>query len=198
MATLNEFISILKGDGLAREYRFEVVITPPLSVSSKVGSTEKLVLYCQSASMPGINFLSNPVLTFGESREVIYNRTFEPVELEFMVNSHMEAKTYFDAWTDTIIDPVTRLSAYYNDYVGTIDISQLLYSIDGKEARYTVRLYEAFPKAIQPIQYSYSSKETTKLRVTIQYKYWHVVEKPIAVRQTELDVPDSQSTDTPI
>jgi hypothetical protein len=198
MATLNEFISRIKGDGLAREYRFEVLITPPLSVSSKIGTTEKLVFYCQSATMPGINFLSNPVLTFGESREVIYNRTFEPVELEFLVNSQMEAKTYFDQWSNVIIDPVTRLSGYYNDYVGTIDISQLLYQVGGKETRYTVRLYEAFPKAIQAIQYSASSKELTKLRVSIQYKYWDVIERPTVVRQTTLDVPNSQSTDSPI
>lgn len=198
MATLNEFISIIKGDGLAREYRFEVVITPPFALSSRLGTTEKLILYCQSASMPGISFLSNPVLTYGEPREVIYNRTFEPVELEFLVNSHMEVKTYFDEWANSIVDPVTRMHSYYSDYIGTVDISQLLYSIDGNETRYTVRLFEAFPKAIQPIQYNYSSKEVTKLRVTMQYKYWDVVEKPIMVRQTELDVPDGQSTDTPV
>jgi hypothetical protein len=198
MPSLNEFISLIKDDGLAKEYRFEVVITPPFSLSSKIGSSEKLIVYCQSASIPGLNFLSNPVITYGESREVIYNRTFEPVELEFLVNSHMESKIYFDEWADTIVDPVTRMHSYYADYVGTVDISQLLYSINGKEARYTVRLHEAFPKAIQPIQYSYSSKEFTKFRVSLQYKYWTVSEKPVTVRQSELDVPDSQSTDTPI
>lgn len=198
MPTLNEFIATIKGDGLARENRFEVLISAPFALAGRPQAGELIRMYCQSASLPGVNFLSNPVLTFGEAREVVYNRSFDPVELEFLVDSNMNVKEYFDQWANVIVDPVTRLSSYYNEYVGTVDISQLLYKEGEAEVKYTVRLHEAFPKSMQPIQYTMASKEITKLRVTFQYKYWSVVDSNIVNRQSELDVPDGQSTDTPI
>lgn len=197
MASINNFISRIKEDSLARDNRFEVLITPPRILSMTNKEFEKMLFYCQSVSLPGINYLSQPVFSFGESREVVYNRSFDPVELEFVLDQDMQIKWFFDRWSENIIDPTTRMTNYYNDYVATVDISQLDFSSDEK-VKYTVRLHEAFVKNVQPIQYSAGSKEVTKLRVSLQYKFWTVTYAPIVNNQTNLDVPNSASTESPI
>jgi hypothetical protein len=170
MAEISEFISLVKKEGLARTNRFVVYITPPPKLIALVNQA-KLRYYCDSASMPGMNFLSNPVMTYGEQREVIYNRSFEPVNLEFIMDADMSIKRFFDAWQNAIIDPRTRMLSYYETYVGTIEIYQL--DNEGKETmRYAVRLNEAFPKSVAPISYSYNNKDITKLSVSIEYKFW--------------------------
>lgn len=172
MAEINEFISLVKTEGLARNNRFVVYITPPASLASP---NTKLRFLCDTASLPGMNFLSNPVMTYGEQREVIYNRSFEPVNLEFMLDQDMEIKRYFDSWQALIVHPVSRMVNYYRNYIGTIEIHQL----DGsnkEQSRYVARLHEAFPKSVAAISYSSGSKDISKLSVSIEYKYWMPVE----------------------
>ena len=38
--------------------------------------------------------------------------------------------------------------------------------------RYTLNMYEAYPKSINSIQLDYASKDIMKLSVSMQYKYW--------------------------
>lgn len=170
MTSINEFIAQVKSEGLARDNRYLVTVTPPQSL---IGDTPdvKLRLFCQSVSMPGLNFVSNPVLTYGEQREVIYNRQFEAVNMEWILDSRMDIKRFWDSWQQIIIHPVSRMVNYYSDYIGTIEIEQL--GIDDSESsKYAVRLYEAYPKTVAPISFSAGSKDVTKLSVTIEYKYW--------------------------
>lgn len=170
MASINEFIAQVKSEGLARDNRFLVSITPPAALIAESPDT-KLRLYCQSVQMPGLNFTSNPVLTYGEQREVIYNRQYEPINIEFLADGKMELKRFFDTWQQLIIDPVTRMVNYYENYIGTIEISQLT-SSDNEDESYAVRLFEAFPKVVSPISYTSGSKEVTKLQVSFEFKYW--------------------------
>lgn len=171
MATLNQFISQVKSSGLARDNKYVVSITPPQTLNTGGPQNELLRLYCQSVSMPGLNYVSNPVLTYGEQREVIYNRQYDPISLEFVLDGRMDIKRYFDSWQQLMIDPVSRMVNYYENYIGTIDISQL----DGTDAEneiYSVKLHECYPKIVSPIQYSAGAKDFTKLQVQIEYKYW--------------------------
>jgi hypothetical protein len=196
MPSISNFIARVKNDGFSRENRFEVVISPPFSVGATTEEREKLLFYCQSVSMPGINFMTQEVYSFGEAREVIYNRNYDPVQMEFLLDNQMNVKWFFDRWSEKIVDPRTRLMSYYNDYVSTIEISQID-ATDSELTKYKVRLHEAFPKTIDAIQYSSDSKNLVKLRVTMQYKYWTVIDAPQVNRQTERDVPDLGRIETP-
>lgn len=170
MAEINEFISLVRTEGLARSNRFIVYIYPPFSMTSQSFDT-KLSFYCESVSLPGMNLLTNPVTTYGEQREVVYNRSYEPVNLEFMLDQNMDIKRYFDDWQNKIIHPVSRMVNYYQNYIGTIEIYQLG-SEGNEQTKYAVRLHEAYPKSIAPISYNYDAKGISKLSVSIEYKYW--------------------------
>lgn len=170
MAEINEFISLVRTEGLARSNRFVVYIYPPFAIQSSVPDT-KLRFYCDSVTMPGLNFLSNPVTSYGEMREVVYNRSYEPVILEFMLDQDMDIKRYFDDWQNLIINPQSRMVNYYQNYIGTVEIYQLG-ADDVETTKYAIKLHEAYPKSIAPISYSYDAKGVTKLSVSLEYKYW--------------------------
>lgn len=196
MPSISNFIARVKNDNFARENRFEVVITSPRNLSTTTEENEKLKFYCQSASLPGISLMTQEVYTFGESREVIYNRNYDPVQLEFLVDNQMNVKWFFDRWMEKIVDPKSRVMSYYNDYVTSIEIAQLDYSEEEK-VKYKVMLHECFPKTIDAVQYSAESKNHVKLRVTLAYKFWTVVDGPKVNGQTDRDVPNQGSNDTP-
>jgi hypothetical protein len=196
MTSISSFIARVKNDNFARENRFEVIISTPRNMSSTTEEKEKLRFYCQSAALPGVNLMTQEVYTFGEAREVIYNRNYDPVTLEFLVDDQMNIKWFFDRWIEKIIDPQSRVMSYYNDYVTTVEISQIDHS-DDEKTKYKVMLHECFPKTIDAIQYSSDSKNLVKLRVTMAYKFWTVTNGPKISAQNDRDVPDQGSFETP-
>lgn len=179
MANLDEFITKVKR-GMQMAYNFDVEFYPK---QNGVAARE-LQLMCEEVTVPGMALASNTVFTFGESREVVYNRVFEPAQFNFLVDINSTALTFFRDWMDAIIDPDTRMAGYYDDYTGRVHIKHTnkgTYTTDSrvangeplkKEDRYQVVLYEAYPKAIQAYTLSSNTKDVLRYSVTMNYKYW--------------------------
>ena len=173
MATLNDFITQVKEDGLARQNRFGVLITQPTGMLNGGYPLELIQLFCEQAVLPGVAFSTQPVKTFGEDREVVYDRNYEDVTLTFLVDRNLHVKTFFDDWCDLIIDPTTRLTGFYSDYISTIEI----YVEDMQDRDvYTTIMYEAYPKSVGQIQLDNNSKDVMKMSVTFAYKF-HINEQ---------------------
>jgi len=164
--TLDAFISTIKTEGAARLNRFKVLVFNPVSKQSQYD--ELVCLYCEQAALPSITYASQPTRTFGDQREVVYERTFETLNLTFLIDRQFKVKEYFDVWGDLIINPRTRLCGFYDDYARNIQIiAQDLKDND----IYTTWVYEAYPKSIAAINLDNNSKEVAKLQVTFNYKY---------------------------
>jgi hypothetical protein len=205
--TLNDFTSQVKKEGLAVVNRYAVVLPnfegPDMS--------RMLLMYCSQAQLPGINNSTTPARTFGEYREMPYERLFEAINLEFYVDRPMKVKTYWDNWTSQIIDPVTRKFNYYKNY--TKDITIFVLDKADKQI-YGCTLYEAYPKTLNPIQLTAEGKDAMKIGVSLSYRYWRgaqyaksklpaeVGDPPTGVRQEpriidriEEDIPQNVVTD---
>lgn len=166
---LNDFISEIKKDGLARQNKFSVVLGKPVGMGGNALSTLRLLsLYCDQAPLPGVSFGSQPVRSFGENREVAYERNFEQIQLTFYVDKNLEVVAFFESWAALIINPDTRTMGYYNNYIAPINI--FVQDVSEKNV-YCTTLYEAYPKTISPITLDYGSKDVMKLQVTFAYKY---------------------------
>lgn len=165
--TYKNFIAEIKSQGLARTNRFAVLFTPPSSVNP--ANLKKTLLFCDSASLPGVNFSTVQNRSFGEVREVPYEKLFDTCQLTFHVDKEMMVKSMFDQWIQSIQNPITRTYSYYNDYITnmTIEVQDL-----ADNTRYEMTLYEVYPKTIGAINLDNSSKDTMKVTVTFQYKYW--------------------------
>lgn len=179
MSKLNDFIASIKTIGLARTNRYSIILTPPpvLNLSniaavgnrSRLSDLERMLLFCDQVQLPGLNLSTIQNRSFGEFREVPYEKLFGDLSMSFYVDQSMYVKSVFDNWMAAIQSPVTRTFAYYNDYVTTMEI--VVEDVADQE-RYAVTLYECYPKTIAPIQMDYASKDIMRLNVTMQFKYW--------------------------
>jgi hypothetical protein len=161
-----DFIAEIKTQGLARMNRFLVSLTPP---NSDPAAVRKTMLFCEKASLPGISYATTQNRSFGESRETPYDKLFEPVTLTFHVDRHMTVKKIFDDWGAYIQNPVDRSFQWYRNYITDLKIH--IQDLEDKTT-YEVVLYEAYPKTIGAIQLDAEGKDTMRVDVTFQYKYW--------------------------
>jgi hypothetical protein len=129
----------------------------------------KVLLHCDSVTLPGMSISTQQARTYGEFREMPWERTFENVNMTFYVDRSMDSKSLFDKWINSIQDPVTRQFNYYTEYTTNIEVFVL--DQDDKE-QYRVELFECYPKSISSIQMDYSSKEVMKIQVSMNYRYW--------------------------
>lgn len=169
---LNDFITKIKTDNAARLNRFSVMINNPA-----MGSNELVYLYCEQAVLPGITLASQPIRTYGEQREVVYDRTFDTINLNFIVDRQYKVKEYFDFWIDKIINPSNRLVGFYNEYAQNMKITALDIKDD---AMYETEIFEAYPKTIGAISLDNNSKDIARLQVTFNYKY-HVNNRVVSM-----------------
>jgi hypothetical protein len=184
MATLNEFLGSVRGEGLMRTNRFAVYFSLPAAMNTNLGSTNlrKVLLYCDQVKVPGLTFATAEAKTYGEVREMPYQRIFENIEMSFYVDNSMSVKLLFDNWLSAVINPGSRTLNYYNDYISDINIS--IFDIN-ENARYTVTAFQCYPKTVSAIQMDYAGKDTMKLTVTFVSKYWQSgqVQSPVGVSQ---------------
>ncbi len=166
MTTIDQFIAKVKG-GLQMSHNFEV----EFQNSGNSNDLRTLVLMCDDVTVPGMTLASNTVFTFGESREVVYNRVFEPATFTFMVDIGQTAPRFFRDWMDRIIDPRTKLVSYYDTYAANSKVVIKHLNAE-KQPVYSLTLFEAFPKAVQSYTLSNSSKDVLRFNVTMNYKYW--------------------------
>ena len=166
MTTLNNFISEVR-NGLAKNTHFTVEIAFPFTTSAITKS--KMVLFCDQAQLPGLSFGTNQIRSYGEFKEVPYEKIYEAINLSFYVDAQMTVKSVFDAWTESIQDVTSRDFNWPDEYIApTIKI--VVENSQGDQA-YMVTLYNCYPKSVGAIQLDYASKDVMKLSVGITYQY---------------------------
>ena len=166
--SLQRFKEEVKGRGLARTNRFVVEFGLPPLIQKDVYKLEMVQLFCETASIPGVNIATQPNRSFGEQREIPYDRNFDPVTLNFYVDQAMTVKAFFDSWLDAVIDPTSRTINYYDQYTTDLRIT-VLNTLS--QNVYTVTMHEAYPKTIQSIALDHNSKDVMRLGVVFNYKY---------------------------
>jgi hypothetical protein len=168
--SLDQFIANVKSSGLARTNRYSVFFNPPLQKRD----AQQVLLYCDQVQLPSLNFSTIQNRTFGEFREVPYEKLFGDISMSFYVDTNMKVKLLFDKWMSYIQDPTTRTFNYYDDYICdmVINVQDL-----NDSTQYEVKLFECYPKTMGAVQLDYASKDIMKLSITMQYKYFETSAK---------------------
>ena len=167
MAALIDFIAQVKEDGLARQNRFTVNISLPSGMPNLFNELNVVHLFCEQATLPGLSVATSPIRTFGETREMVSDRTFENITLVFLVDTKMLVKKLFDEWMNIIVDPTTRLTGYFDQYATKMNI---IVQDTQNNNTYECELRDVYPKAVQAITLDNNSKDVMKLSVTFSYK----------------------------
>lgn len=187
MSSINDFISQVKTDGLARTNRFSVMIPFPTSAGNT--QPQKVLILCDSVTMPGIGMQTAQQRIWGEQRDFPTEFTFEDVTFTFYVDANLTVKQLFEEWMTNIRNPQTRTFNYYSNYITDIDI--YVHTVaDGETPIHSVTLHEAYPKSLAPITLDYSSKEVMKYSVTMNYK-WYTTNNIDAALNQNANNPDN-------
>lgn len=167
MFSYDQFKSQIAKEGLARQNRFEVLISPPAFLPVE---TNKISLYCQSVSIPGVSVSSDPVRIMGEVVEVPYDRAFTGATMVFYVDTRMDVRKYFDDWVNTIQDTDRRTFKYPNDYKSK-EVTVSVLRLDNTPV-YNIKLFDVFPKSIGGLSLSNDTQGVMTLDVSFDYKYY--------------------------
>jgi hypothetical protein len=171
---IKRFIAEVKKDGLSRTNRFGCTVDAPKTLRTNPAFAaadfyRKLFLYCESINIPGVNISTTPARTFGETREMPYEKVFDPVTANYYIDTGFKVKAFFEAWQDSIQNTTDRTIQFYDNYVSTV---HLFVNDVANNTRYLVKLHEAYPKTVQSINLAQGSNEVAKLNVTFAYKYF--------------------------
>ena len=167
MAKLSEFIGAISKQQLARKAQYKVKIFGPKNKSADAN----LNLLCESIAFPGQNIRSVPdTLRYGPAREHGQGITYGPFTATFVCSSDLREKKYFEWWQRQIINQNTWEVKYYDNYKGSLEISQL--DVNDNET-YKIKVTEAYPKTIlaQDVGYAQVNAYQT-IGIEFTYRFW--------------------------
>ena len=150
--------------------------------------------------MPGKTITDDVNETYyGPKRAIAKNVSFEEVTLELYTSVNYDERLYFEAWQNSIVDPITHNVGYYDDYATpcmititplhktfTAALANFEPSGDAVKDRETIRkslgntsgyssyqvqMYEVWPKTIASTPLSYDAvNQVVKTSVTFTYR----------------------------
>jgi len=168
-----DFSSKISANGLASPNKFEVQFRSiPVTVEG-VDKLKQLNLMCDQVSLAGRDVQAVLDLQYGVRRQVVYNApAYTPLSLSFLCTDNMDEKRILDVWNNKCVSVTEGFHvAYYNDYIGELDIYVLDRS--GKERTYHMHYHEVYPKTVTAVELNHGTTNAT-MRVTaeIQYAFW--------------------------
>ena len=169
MASLSQFQSTISRSDVARQNRFEAEITGPFGSMDYAS-----LMLVESVEFPGQTIRSTPdLLRFGPQREVGQSVMYgDNVSMSFICRPGLPEKQFFERWHNKVFDPNTWEVNYYADYARDYTIK--LHQLDKKDGkRYTVEIFEVYPKTIVAQTYNQSSNDSYQtLSVQFAFRYW--------------------------
>jgi len=171
-----------------------------LSDAIKTNLQLRMDLFCSNVSIPDKTITDDVnEQYYGPKRAMAKNVQYGDVTLEFYTSVNYEERLFFEAWQNSIIDPISHNVGYYDDYATPcmITITPLTKTFtaalanfepsgdpgrDRQELRkslgdqsgfssYQVQMYEVWPKTIAATPLSYdASNQFVKTSVTFTYR----------------------------
>lgn len=190
---LNGFMNDLKNRGVLRTHSFEVDIPIPGYLATMYNTTTGISLRCENAQMPGLTIAeaqAPPRYGYGPVEFHPYGIIHDNVSLTFMLDRKSVQYAFFYDWMGVIVNPdqtrgLDAVKEYNRDgsfqayEVGykqnyAVDMTVTMYD-EQHTAVQSVTLYQAFPRAINPIELSWESQDQiAKLVVPFTYRDYKI------------------------
>ena len=173
--SLNKFTSAIS-HGLARKNRYRVVLSgrrPEIAG----GIDPNIGLMCESIEFPGQNLQSAADdLRNGPPREPVSAYNYASITASFICSENMQEKIWFEKWQSHILSQNSFVVGFYRDYVGEMTIHHLERAYP-ENPRYTVQLFEVYPKNIAAQDMGYASNDAYQtVSVEFQFHRWEFVD----------------------
>ena len=178
---LNQFISEIKKSGVARTNLFEVVISAPRILTGKTDVAQKISLYAQSTSLPGLFLQTSEVKRYGvgPTEKIPYSMATNNISLQLIGDGKGEIYKFFYNWLQGIVygdgDVPTGATKngmdpyeveYKDQYATTMDI--ITYDENAnKILQYT--LTDIFPVNIADVALNWS--DSSSMQISVQFEF---------------------------
>lgn len=125
---------------------------------------------CHTATFPQRTLQSFEIKQNTTPFRVPYSAIYDPVTFSFYSDSTGDTRRYFDSWQRTVCNVRSNTMNFYNEY--TADVDMLIHD-DAGNTTYGVRLFEAWPLSVGPLDVSYSQVDNYQTIVTtMAYRRW--------------------------
>jgi hypothetical protein len=188
-SNINEIRTNIINSGLAYSNRYEIDIAfPKRHPSRDILSLRSMLLRCDSAIIPGRSLSTTPYRFYGPARNMPYEPIYSgEMNLSIILSADMRERNFFEAWLNSIVNPVNFKFAFYDDYVTNMTITVIDKS-DIPAARFIVE--EVYPKSIGDIQMGYDREnDFVKMETTLCFRKYYpvyagsVVPPPLLTRE---------------
>ncbi len=169
---LDNFKAEVLNRGLARNNRFEVLLTPPAGLINGIEEAKLVSLLAESTNFPPINVGVTSQRIFGPSyqRPKFIEFGGDNIVINFLVDKDMIVKTFFEDWIELIVEPNTYVVGYQDEYIVDFQINQL---DEADNILYTVDIFDAFPRSVNIMDLSNNNTNNFhRLAVSFAYRYW--------------------------
>ena len=173
---LQDFLSLVRTDGLARSNRFSIVIPLPASRIESTLDLERLSLFAEISTLPGAKINTEQLKLFGpvytRPTGIDYGNT---INVTFIVDGDLKVRRIFEDWIHLVGNKNSYTVNYHTDYVSQqITLSQLNVN---DNIVYTYKLKDAFPIEIGAMNISQQTEnQVHRLTVTFAYRSWEYMQ----------------------
>jgi hypothetical protein len=168
--TLQQFVSTVKGDGLARANLFGVSLTLPPLLSSHANFTNQVAcLYANKASIPGSNIEVVDIQNYGEQIHRPKVRSYkQQFSIEFYLDSGYNIKQLFELLVNLVINQNSKMQSYLDDFIGTISVYG---NRRDTTTAYSINMHDAYPISVSDISFtSEAGGQILGIRVEFSYR----------------------------
>ena len=143
------------------------------SMQSQLNGNEAINIFCHTCVLP-----QRSVMTY-EHRQMTapyllpLSQRYEPIPFSFFSDSTMNTRRYFEVWQNTVLNIHNNTMNFYSEYVADVEIRVL--DAQGNPT-YGIKLVEAYPMSLPPVDLSYSNNAVQNVTVVMTYKYWENLE----------------------
>jgi len=172
-SNINELVTNITNSGLAYSNRYEIDIAFPRRHPSRDNrALRSMLVRCDSVIIPGRSLSTTPYRFYGPARNMPYEPIYSgEMNLSIILSADMRERNFFEAWLNSIVNPVNFKFAFYDDYVTGMGITVIDKS-DIPAARFVVE--EVYPKSIGDIQMGYDREnDFLKMETTLCFRKYY-------------------------
>jgi hypothetical protein len=160
--------------GFLKPTQYEVTVNPP------TGGGRELRLLTESITSPGISFLTadgHRPYGSGKTYDIAYSYNTSEISCTHLIDKDGDAYKILYEWANLVsnINGDKNWHASYFDEYAKNDMEISIFGYDFTDLVKTVKLYNAYPKSVDPIQLSWGDADNiARVSVTYYYLYFTI------------------------
>ena len=170
MKDFQQFVSVIKRNGIAKATHFFCDITPPPFMITTASTAVQTIIpfYVESTNIPEFSLFTQTVKEAGLNREAVYDKSYGSVTLNLYSDMDMTVKKFFDDWTMSAVMKTGGKFMYPSQYIAE---SLPIYIVNpAGSPTYFVILRNVYPKLVNDISLS-SSAPNSAIRFSVMFTY---------------------------